>query len=75
MPIWGQQLAQNGIPDHRYTDWIKTYSSDEFEPLAQQLEDLVERYAEDSPLARSTYRHAMVCERDFFEAAWVYQPS
>ena len=70
----GQQLAQQVKKDnqgtHAYTDWINTYSSDEFEPLAQQLEALVEQYAEDSSLVRSTYRYAMVCERDFFEAAW-----
>ena len=66
----GKQLAQRGIPDHRYADWIRTYSSDEFEPLAQQLEQLVEQYAQDTDLIRSTYRYAMACERDFFQAAW-----
>lgn len=66
----GQALARNGIPDHRYADWIRTYSSPEFEQLAGQLEHLVDRYASDSPLARSTYRYAMFCERDFFQAAW-----
>ena len=69
----GQQLAQGGIPDHVYKDWIATYSSDEFEPLAAQLEAIVDDYAEDSELIRSTYRYAMVCERDFFQAAWQYQ--
>jgi thiaminase/transcriptional activator TenA len=66
----GQQLAKNGLPDHAYQDWIATYSSDAFEPLAQQLEALVNQYAEDSDLIRSTYRYAMVCERDFFQSAW-----
>lgn len=65
----GQTLARNGIPDHRYADWIQAYSSPEFEQLAGQLEHLVDRYAGDSPLARSTYRYAMQCERDFFQAA------
>ncbi len=69
----GQQLAQGGIPEHTYKDWIATYSSDEFEPLAAQLETIVDEYAEDSELIRSTYRYAMVCERDFFQAAWRYQ--
>lgn len=66
----GQQLAKEGLPDHAYKDWIATYSSDEFEPLAQQLESLVDQHAEDSELVRSTYHYAMVCERDFFQAAW-----
>lgn len=66
----GQSLAKDGIPDHAYTDWIQTYSSEEFEPLAQQLSDLADRYAIPSLLVQSTYRYAMQCELDFFEAAW-----
>ncbi|HEY9761893.1 MAG TPA: TenA family protein [Trichocoleus sp.] len=66
----GQALAQPEIPQHQYSDWIKTYSSDQFEPLAQQLEELVEAYSRDTELTRSTYRYAMQCERDFFQAAW-----
>ncbi|MBE9080223.1 TenA family protein [Romeria aff. gracilis LEGE 07310] len=66
----GQALAQNGLPEHAYKDWIATYSSDEFTPLAEQLEALVDEYAEDGPVTRLTYRYAMLCERDFFQAAW-----
>ena len=68
----GQQLARTGIPEHIYKDWIVTYSSDQFEPLAVQLETIVDNYAEDSEVVQATYRYAMVCERDFFEAAWRY---
>ena len=68
----GQKLAEPGIPEHLYTDWIRTYSGDEFSPLVQQLEALVEQYAQDTPLNRSAYRYAMVCERDFFQAAWTH---
>ncbi len=64
------QQAKSGDPTHDYQDWITTYSSDEFEPLAKQLEELVDRYSSDGAIARSTYRYAMVCERDFFQAAW-----
>jgi thiaminase (transcriptional activator TenA) len=67
----GQRLAASGIPTHAYSDWIQTYSSDEFEPLAQQLASLAEQYAAPSPLVQSTYRYAMQCELDFFQAAWV----
>ncbi len=66
----GQQLAKDGIPDHAYADWIRTYSSEEFEALAQRLEALADRYAADTPLVQQTYRYAMVCELDFFQAAW-----
>ena len=65
----GQQLAASGIPKHAYEDWIVTYSSDDFEPLANELERLVDRYSSDTALSRSTYRYAMTCERDFFQAA------
>lgn len=66
----GQELARNGIPDHAYTDWIRTYNSQEFENLTQQLESLADRYANATPLVRSTFHYAMLCERDFFQAAW-----
>jgi thiaminase (transcriptional activator TenA) len=66
----GQTLATDGIPTHAYTDWIATYSSDDFEPLAQQLEVLVDEHSTDTALIRSTYRYAMACELDFFQAAW-----
>ncbi len=66
----GQTLAEKGIPTHRYGDWIATYSGDDFKPLAQQLDVLVDDYSQDTALTRSTYRYAMTCERDFFRAAW-----
>jgi thiaminase/transcriptional activator TenA len=71
----GQRLAQNGIPEHRYADWIRTYSSDEFAPLTVQLAELADRYATLTDLVRSTYRYAMRCELDFFQAAWQKEPS
>jgi thiaminase/transcriptional activator TenA len=66
----GQKLAENGIPEHQYGNWIRTYSSQEFRQLAQQLESLSDRYASNTPKVRETYRYAMLCERDFFQAAW-----
>ncbi len=67
----GQELAKGGIPpSHQYQDWIATYSSDDFEPLAQQLETLVDQLSPNAAVTHSTYRYAMVCERDFFQAAW-----
>jgi thiaminase (transcriptional activator TenA) len=66
----GQQLAQNGILDHQYADWIQTYSSQEFEELARLLESICDRYATSSELVRETYRYALLCEEAFFKAAW-----
>ncbi len=67
----GQQLAQGGVPNHPYTDWIRTYSSPEFEQLAQQLESFADRYTSAAPNIHSTYRYAMLCEQEFFQAAWL----
>ena len=67
----GPQLASGGVSNHEYTDWIYTYNSPEFEQLTQQLETLAERYTSATPQVHSTYRYAMLCERDFFEAAWM----
>ena len=67
----GQRLAEGGVPSHAYANWIATYSGDEFEPLAQQLENLVDRHSPDTALTRATYRYAMVYERDFFQGAWL----
>ena len=69
----GQQLAQQGVPDHLYKDWIQTYSGEEFDQLAAQLEAIVEDYADDNNVVQATYRYAMECERDFFQAAWEYK--
>ncbi|MEQ8381541.1 MAG: TenA family protein [Coleofasciculus sp. A1-SPW-01] len=66
----GQELAKDGIPEHAYTDWIRTYSNPEFEQLAQQLERLTDQYAQLSVAVKSSYRYAMLCERDFFHSAW-----
>lgn len=66
----GHQLAEHGIPTHAYEDWIATYSSAEFEPLTIQLATLANQYATPGPLVASTYRYAMQCELDFFQAAW-----
>ncbi|MEH2243051.1 TenA family protein [Nostoc sp.] len=69
----GEQLAGNGIPNHQYADWIRTYSSPDFQSLTKQLESLVDNYAITNPVVHSTYRYPMFCERDFFQAAWILE--
>ncbi len=66
----GQELAQGGAAEHAYGDWIRTYSSEAFEGLAQRLEGLIDRYGQDAPLLRECYRYALECELAFFQAAW-----
>ncbi|HEY9599134.1 MAG TPA: TenA family protein, partial [Cyanophyceae cyanobacterium] len=69
----GQELAQNGIANHQYADWIRTYSNLEFEQLAQQLEDLIDKHTTRTALVEATYRYAMLCELDFFQSAWDFE--
>ncbi|MGB3138208.1 MAG: TenA family protein [Nodosilinea sp.] len=66
----GQSLAQLNPPAHRYSLWIDTYSSNQFEPLAAQLEALLDAHAADTPSSQAAYRYAMDCELAFFAAAW-----
>lgn len=66
----GTELAKNGVGNHQYSDWIKTYNDPEFGELVATLETLVNRYSPSSEIAHSPYRYALLCERDFFAAAW-----
>lgn len=66
----GQSLAEQSTDAHDYSDWIQTYSSDDFKELAVQLGQLADHYAQLNDTSRSAYRYAMQCELDFFEAAW-----
>ncbi|MBW4573754.1 MAG: TenA family protein [Aphanothece sp. CMT-3BRIN-NPC111] len=66
----GEQLGKGGIPEHQYAEWIRTYNNQEFEQLAEKLESLGDRYVDAKVSVGSTYRYAMLCERDFFQASW-----
>lgn len=66
----GGELSKRETPENNpYAEWIRTYSDPAFEDLAKTLEDLLDRYAGDSPKVRSLYRRAMSLEVAFFEAA------
>lgn len=65
----GQSLSKEGVgEDNPYAEWVETYSAPEFEALAGRLEELLDRYAEDTPAVRTAYRRAMNLEVGFFEA-------
>ena len=66
----GRDLAKNGIPNHKYADWIRTYSGSDFVPLAEQLANLLDTHGNYSAIVNSAYRYAMSCELEFFQAAW-----
>jgi thiaminase/transcriptional activator TenA len=65
----GQSLAADTEhQDHQYMEWIRTYSSPDFEALATRLENLLDRYAIDTDAIHIAYRRAMTLEVAFFEA-------
>lgn len=66
----GTELAKQGVGNHQYSDWIKTYEGEEFGQLVTTLEKLVNNYVTSVEKANSYYRYALLCERDFFTAAW-----
>ena len=66
----GTELAKDGLGNHQYSDWIQTYSNSEFQELVSNLEMLVDRYVTTEEEANHHYRYALLCERDFFAAAW-----
>ena len=67
----GKELAAQNPEKHRYIEWIRTYSSKDIEELACELEELLDKYGEQkTPMTAETYRYAMECERDFFQAAF-----
>lgn len=66
----GQSLVATQTTSQRYSAWIETYSSNEFEALAMQLEQVVNQYSYNLASAAHAYRYAMQCEYDFFEAVW-----
>ena len=66
----GQSLAEEGVgEDNPYAEWIETYSDPEFRALAARLEELLDRYADDTSVVRGAYRRAMFLEIGFFEAS------
>ena len=64
----GQKLAPCVHSEHPFQKWIATYSGDEFEVLAAELEALLDALAQDTPQVRNAYRYAMQCEVQFFTA-------
>jgi len=64
----GEQLLGCLRPEHRYHQWISTYSGDDFKSLCVQLESLLDEWATDCSAVRDAYRYAMHCELKFFSA-------
>jgi len=70
----GKEIAtQYGVGNHQYSEWIETYNNPDFSEMVETLEGLVDRYNTDQTKANQHYRYALLCERDFFAAAWELQ--
>lgn len=65
----GQELAREDHSQNPYREWIQTYSSEEFEALAAELESLLDQLAEDMHRVSLAYGYAMRCELGFFSAS------
>ena len=64
----GQSLSPP-IRDTIYAPWIATYADPAFEALAATIEQLVDRYADDSTEVGAVYERALQLELSFFDAA------
>jgi len=65
----GNELARDGVPEHTYADWIRTYDGEGFGRLVDRIESLLDSLAADTAEVRDAYRYALQCEIDFFTAA------
>ena len=66
----GQALCKEiaSASNNPYREWVETYSSESFEALAAELEQLLNRYATDAPTVLAAYRRAMQLELAFFSS-------
>src|SRR3989338_7862496 len=64
----GKKLAEEHNKESKYIDWIKTYSGEDMQNLAKQMEELLNMVAKDTKEERDAYAYAMECELEFFDA-------
>lgn len=64
----GRELAKGYNKESRYADWVKTYSGEDMQKLAKQMEELLNMVAKDTEEVRDAYAYAMQLELDFFDA-------
>ena len=64
----GKKLVEEHNKESKYIDWIKTYSGEDMQNLAKQMENLLNMVAKDTKEVRDAYAYAMECELKFFDA-------
>ena len=63
----GKSLEKTANQNSQYIKWIKTYSSEEMQLLAKEMETLVDNLCLDNETIRENYKYAMQLELEFFE--------
>ena len=66
----GVALAQDGNSNAKYADWIETYAGADLANLVIQVEGLMDRYCEGSPVEMALFERAINLEYEFFDEAW-----
>ncbi len=61
----GQSLISVGLPRHAYADWVLSAGSQKSGQIVALLESLLNRYMSIDNQQFSSYRYALLCERDF----------
>jgi thiaminase (transcriptional activator TenA) len=61
----GQSLISLGLPRHAYADWVLSAGSQKSGQIVALLESLLNQYMSIDNQQFSSYRYALLCERDF----------
>jgi thiaminase (transcriptional activator TenA) len=64
----GKELSEDHNKESKYLSWIKTYSDNDMQSLARQMEELLDAVGKNSEKVRGAYSYAMECELNFFDA-------
>lgn len=64
----GKKIAEDYNKKSKFSKWVETYSSEDMQNLAKQMEGLLDMAAKDTEEVRGAYAYAMECELEFFDA-------
>ena len=64
----GKEIAKGYNKESKFSKWVETYSSEDMQNLAKQMEELLDMVAKDTEEVRDAYSYAMECELGFFDA-------
>ena len=58
----GKEIAKGYNKESKFSKWVETYSSEDMQNLAKQMEELLDMVAKDTEEVRDAYSYAMACE-------------